>query len=74
MMPSRLTQILILSGMTLVVLAVITLAILSVEPAWLPLPEFAPQEQAMITLSTPTPVPTFTMTPSPAATEHLPLP
>ena len=71
-MPSRLTQILILSGMTLVVLAVIALTILSVEPAWLPLPEFAPQEQALITLATPTPVPTFTMTPSPPAPTFTP--
>jgi len=58
--------------MTLLVLAVITLAILSVEPAWLPLPEFAPQEQALITLATPTPVPTFTMTPSPPAPTFTP--
>jgi hypothetical protein len=64
-MPSRLMQVLILSGLTLVVLTVITLAILSVEPAWLPLPESAPQEQAIITLATPTSVPTFTSTPSP---------
>jgi hypothetical protein len=60
-----LSQILILGCLTLVVLAVIILTILSVEPAWLPLPEFAADEGAMITLSTPTPVPTFTATPSP---------
>ena len=64
-MPSRLTQILILSGLTLVVLAVIALAILSMEPTWLPLPELVPQEQALITLARPTLVPTFTLTPTP---------
>lgn len=64
-MPSRVIQVLILGGLTLFVLMVIVVAVLSVEPAWLPLPDFAPQEEVMITLATPTPVPTFTATSSP---------
>lgn len=65
-MPSRLVQILILGGLTLIVLAVIALAIVSIEPVWLPLPEFtAKKEEPLINLSTPTTVPTFTSTPSP---------
>jgi hypothetical protein len=64
-MPSRLVQILILGGLIVVVLAVIVLAVWSVEPAWLPLPELAAREEAIITLAQPTPVPTFTLTPSP---------
>lgn len=64
-MPSRLIQGLILSGLTLLVLAVIALTILSVEPTWLPWPENDFQENVMITLSTLTPVPTFTKTPMP---------
>ncbi len=65
MKPLPLFQILILGGLTLVVLVVIALAILSMEPAWLPLPEFTAEEEAIIHLFTPTPVPTFTLTPSP---------
>ncbi|MBE7467981.1 MAG: hypothetical protein HS114_02460 [Anaerolineales bacterium] len=61
-----LSQIIILGGLILVVLAVIVLAVLSVEPAWLPLSESAAEEEAVITLATPTPVPTFTSTPSPS--------
>jgi hypothetical protein len=62
-MSSRLIQILILGSLTIVVLAVIALAILSLEPAWLP--EFAPKEEAVVTLFTSTPVPTFTPTLTP---------
>ncbi len=61
-----LSQILILGCLVLVVLAVIVLTVLSVEPDWLPLPDFAAQEEAVVTLATPTPVPTFTPTPSPS--------
>lgn len=64
-MASRLVQILILSSLIVCVVGVIALAVWSVEPAWLPLPQFAAQEEAIITLAQPTPVPTFTLTPSP---------
>ena len=64
-MSSRLTQILILAGLTICVIGVIIAALVSVEPAWLPLPDFATREEAVISLATPTPVPTFTATPSP---------
>ncbi|NJN94901.1 MAG: hypothetical protein HC875_12775, partial [Anaerolineales bacterium] len=56
------SQILILGCLILVVLAVIGLAVLSLEPVWLSLPDFSAQEEAVITLATPTPVPTFTPT------------
>lgn len=64
-MPLRLVQFLILGGLIVVVLVVIALAVWSLEPAWLPLPQFTAQEEASITLAQPTPVPTFTLTPSP---------
>lgn len=64
-MPLRLVQLLILGGLIVVVLAVIVLAVWSVEPAWLPLPELGAKEEASVILAQPTPVPTFTLTPSP---------
>jgi len=60
------SQILILGGLILVVLAVIVVAVLSVEPAWLRLPDSTAEGEAVITLATPTPVPTFTSTPIPS--------
>jgi hypothetical protein len=74
MKPSSLIQILILAGLTIVVLAVIVLAFLSFEPVWLPLPEFAAEEKAIISLSTPTSVPTFTATPSSVPPTFTPTP
>ena len=64
-MSSRLIQILILGSLTIVVLAVIALAILSLEPAWLP--EFAPKEEAYGYLAYTHPCPHLHADPNPSS-------